>query len=380
MKIAIPLLAILLAALSVVTVRQAKRAWRDPDWEPYSTTESPRSAVAAAILMVSLAVFFAGGSVFTDVPGAVAQDAGVGLAAAGFLGFMSAALSIATTRRFGRPRFLIPPPIRPGREQAVPSGAAGPTIAGIQEAREAGAFVAARAAAGAFDVAAEAAGSGADGEFIVMAGPGSHLADGVSDTGRLVLTSSRLFLSTRRPNPSAHNRSWPVAELRGISAGTGDTGMTLQFADGHEEAFAVEKHRDLWLGRVSKLLSLSRPVTSWYGDPADADRPVTVPDGSAVVVLWRVEGEQRDRLLGYRILLDGHRIAKIKRGKRIEFPVSPGRHFIYLRSIWVGSQFIPFEARAGQVLRFCCEPGGFPGMIQADMERDVTGYIRLRRL
>jgi hypothetical protein len=97
-------------------------------------------------------------------------------------------------------------------------------------------------------------------------------------------------------------------------------------------------------------------------------------------VLWRVEGEQRDRLLRYRVLLDGIKIAKIKPGKRIEFPVSPGRHFIYLRSIWVSSQFIPFEARAGQVLRFCCEPGGFPGMTQADMERDVTGYIRLRRL
>jgi hypothetical protein len=227
MKIASPLLAILLAALSVVSVRQAKRAWRDPDWEPYSTTESPRGAVAAAVLTVSFAVFFAGGSVFIDVPGAVAKDAGAGLAAAGFLGFTSAGLSIATTRRFGRPRFLIPPPMRLGREHAVPPGPAGPTIAGIQEAREARAFVAARAAAGAFDVAAEAAGPGADGEFIVMAGQGSHLAGVVSDTGRLVLTSSRLFLSTRRPNPSGHNRSWPVAELRGISAGTGDTGMTL---------------------------------------------------------------------------------------------------------------------------------------------------------
>jgi hypothetical protein len=107
---------------------------------------------------------------------------------------------------------------------------------------------------------------------------------------------------------------------------------------------------------------------------------VTVPEGAAVLVLWRADGEKRDRLIGYRVLIDGRRVAKIGRGQRIEIPVTPGRHVIFLRSIWVGSHFVPFEARAGQVLRFCCEPGGFPGMTQPDMARDVTGYIRLRRL
>jgi hypothetical protein len=333
-----------------------------------------------AIAMVCFAAFFAGGSVLIDVPGVLAKDAGSGLAAAGLIGGTAAALGMATTRRFGQPRFLIPPPMRPGYEQTVPPGLAGPTIAGIQEAREARSYEAARTAAWAFDLATEAAGSEAGSEFIVMAGYGSHLVGAASDTGRLVLTTSRLFLSTRRPNPSGCNRSWPVAELREISAGPGDTGLTLRFADGHEEVFTVAKQRGLWLGRVSKLLSLPPPVTSWYGDPAGADRLVTGPAETAMVVLWRADGEQRDRLIGYRVLLDGRKAAKIKRGKRIEFPVSPGRHVICLRSIWVGSPFIPFEAEAGQVLRFSCEPGGFPGMTQADLERDVTGYIRLRRL
>ena len=156
--------------------------------------------------------------------------------------------------------------------------------------------------------------------------------------------------------------------------------MTLRFADGREVVFAVDKHRGLWLDRIGKLLSLPRPVTSWYGDPADRDRPVAVPDGAAVLVLWRAEAEQRDRLIGYRVLLDRRKVAKIRPGQRLELPISPGRHVLHLRSIWVGSQFIPFVAGAGQVLRFGCEPGGFPGMTQADMERDVTGYIRLRRL
>jgi hypothetical protein len=137
--------------------------------------------------------------------------------------------------------------------------------------------------------------------------------------------------------------------------------MTLRFADGHQEVFTVEKHRDLWLGTVSKLLSLPRPVTSWCGDPAGTDRSVNVPHGTAVLMLWRAEGEQRDRLIGYRVLLDGHKVVKIKPGQQIEFAISPGRHVINLRSVWVGSRFIPFEAEAGQVLRReaanCRRPG-----------------------
>jgi hypothetical protein len=69
-----------------------------------------------------------------------------------------------------------------------------------------------------------------------------------------------------------------------------------------------------------------------------------------------------------------------RRGGRIELPIAPGRHVLGLRSVWVGSPPLKFHADTGQVLRFCCEPGGFPGMTQADMERDVTGYIRLRHL
>jgi hypothetical protein len=55
-------------------------------------------------------------------------------------------------------------------------------------------------------------------------------------------------------------------------------------------------------------------------------------------------------------------------------PISPGM------SATRAGRFLPFRAHAGQVVRFCCAPGGFPGMTQADMERDVTGYIRLWRL
>jgi hypothetical protein len=110
MKIATPVVTILLAALSVVFVRQAKRAWRDPDGEPPSATQSPRSPVAQAILIISFAVLLAGGSVIADLPGTAAKDAGAGLVLAGFAGLVFAGVSMETTKRYGWPRFLFPPP------------------------------------------------------------------------------------------------------------------------------------------------------------------------------------------------------------------------------------------------------------------------------
>ena len=60
MRIATPLVTILLAVFPAGFVRQAKRAWRDPDREPASAAPSPRSVVALAVLIISFAVLPAG--------------------------------------------------------------------------------------------------------------------------------------------------------------------------------------------------------------------------------------------------------------------------------------------------------------------------------
>jgi hypothetical protein len=102
--------------------------------------------------------------------------------------------------------------MRPERDRIAPSG---PTVAEFQASRTVRATAAAQGAA-------DDAGSAANDEFIVIAGPGSHLtaaAEGGRDTGRLVLTTRRLFRSTRRPDPAGHDRSWLVRDLRGSSAG-----------------------------------------------------------------------------------------------------------------------------------------------------------------
>lgn len=362
MGVGAPVLAVLLGLFAVVTVRQARRAWRDPDWEPASTSQSPRSPVPLAALVVSFTVFLAGGSLIYDVPAIAAQGIGGLLIAAGLLGLLFSLITGATTSRWQRPRFIVPPSRRPGyvhpaikvpRAEPVPPGTVGDAVSGAGEE-----FV----------------------EFVVIAGSGSHLVGDVADTGRLVLTSRRLILSTRRPDIPGAARTWPVAQLVEVLPSRGDGGLTVRLTGGHEERFTVDKRRDMWLDRMSRLLSMPLPVTSWYGDPPGADGPVHAPAGKAVVALFRAEGERRDRLIGYRVLLDGRRVGKIRRGQRIEIPVPAGRHVLHLRSIWVGSPFLRFHAEAGQVIRFCCEPGGFPGMTQPDMERDITGYIRLRRL
>ncbi len=378
MAILAPLLAVITGLLSVHLVRQVRRAWRNPGWEPDSLRQSARSVVPMAIMAISFTVILGGDAATALTPerttGHIIGDA---VELAGFLGLFTALAAMATTRRYGRPRFIVPPPQRPGF--AVPSYSGAPTMAQFQ------ADLAVRelesALLGPRETAPAKHDPGDGPEFIVMAGQGSHQAANGGDAGRLVLTTRQLFLSTRQPN-IAGQRTWPVADMRGVSAGPGHADLTIRLAGGREETFTVERGRDAWQDRLTKLLSLPRPVTSWYGDPADAHtyHPAAVPADQALIVLWRAQGEGRDRLAGYRVLVDKLPMAKVRRGQRIEFPVPPGRHVIFARSWWVSSRFIAFEANAGQVLRFCCEPGGFPGMTQRDMERDPTGYIRLRRL
>jgi hypothetical protein len=371
MKIVCPVLAAVLIALSVLGVQQARRVWREP--AAGLGRRPPRSAGAGAALMICFAVLLTGGSVAFDVPGAAGEQAGEVLVAAGFAGIFLAMISMETTRRFGRPAFLVPPSLRPG---AGPG--AGPDPVAEPDPVTAGPAAVGPEVATAGDTGAVAA--QAVPEFIVIAGQGSHQDGAESAAGRLVLTTERLVLREGEPGPASQGREWAVAGLREVVAGPGESGLTLRFADGREEVFTVSRDRDLWVATAGKLLSLAAPVTSWYGDPADDGPAVSAPPGAAVVVLSRAQGEQRDRGLGYRVLLDRRRAGKIKRGERIELPVPPGRHVLALRTTWLGSRAIVFDAGAGQVLRFCCEPGGFPGMTQADMEGDQAGYIRLRRL
>jgi hypothetical protein len=56
------------------------------------------------------------------------------------------------------------------------------------------------------------------------------------------------------------------------------------------------------------------------------------PSSSLIVV--RDRRGWRDRARSYELVLDGVRVAKIRRGQRIELPISPGRHKVFMRINW----------------------------------------------
>lgn len=100
----------------------------------------------------------------------------------------------------------------------------------------------------------------------------------------------------------------------------------------------------------------------------------------AMVVLSRQRRASRDGLRSYLVMLDGRRVAKVRRGGTVEVPVPPGRHEIHLKIDWCRSPSIEFDAHSGEVINLFAESGGsaFDGI------NDVLGgsgdYISLTRV
>jgi len=115
--------------------------------------------------------------------------------------------------------------------------------------------------------------------------------------------------------------------------------------------------------------------------------------GGAVIALNRSPGGWRDSRRSYSVVLDGQKVAKVRRGERLELPVLVGRHEIYLKIDWCTSQTVELEATPGAVIEMFCEPepeGAFterpddPTWLDVrELAEDLTGgrnwYIRLVR-
>lgn len=78
----------------------------------------------------------------------------------------------------------------------------------------------------------------------------------------------------------------------------------------------------------------------------------------ATIVISRKRGGYRDSLRSYVIMVDGNPVGKIKRGQRVELPVSHGQHELFLKIGWTESRSITFDVQPGAVIEFFCEPGG----------------------
>ncbi len=75
--------------------------------------------------------------------------------------------------------------------------------------------------------------------------------------------------------------------------------------------------------------------------------------GSSLIVVRNRRG-WRDRARSYEVVVDGVHVAKIRRGQRIELPISPGRHKVFMYVNWGTSEPVELEVQPEEsVLLFC---------------------------
>jgi hypothetical protein len=77
----------------------------------------------------------------------------------------------------------------------------------------------------------------------------------------------------------------------------------------------------------------------------------------AVVSVRRSTGF-RDSLRKYRVLVDGHEVARVKRGETAEITVSPGPHIVQVAIDWKRSASFEFSGDGEDVVAFRCGPRG----------------------
>jgi hypothetical protein len=75
------------------------------------------------------------------------------------------------------------------------------------------------------------------------------------------------------------------------------------------------------------------------------------------IVVSRDQRGWRDRARSYDVVIDGEQVAKIKRGRRIELPITSGRHEILMRINWGMSQSIQLDILPGESIQLFCTTG-----------------------
>jgi len=98
-----------------------------------------------------------------------------------------------------------------------------------------------------------------------------------------------------------------------------------------------------------------------------------VPAGGAITLSRTVSG-WRDRLRRYQVIIDGERVATIKRGECLNLPVTPGRHTVHLQISWARSRQLGLDVSPGEVVALECAPGHAP-----PFGPGAENYIELRR-
>lgn len=100
----------------------------------------------------------------------------------------------------------------------------------------------------------------------------------------------------------------------------------------------------------------------------------------ALLVLSREQGGSRDIFRAYHIVIDGGTVGKIRRGRRLELPITAGHHEIFLRIDWCRSPTVEVGAQPGDVIHLSCRPGGTVTSGFRDAAGGAESYIELARI
>jgi hypothetical protein len=76
-----------------------------------------------------------------------------------------------------------------------------------------------------------------------------------------------------------------------------------------------------------------------------------------MIVVARDRHAWRDRARSYRIVVDGEPVASIKRGQRVEVPVTEGHHQVLARINWGASAAVDVDLRPGGKVELRCGTG-----------------------
>lgn len=106
---------------------------------------------------------------------------------------------------------------------------------------------------------------------------------------------------------------------------------------------------------------------------------MNITSQSALLAISRDKRGSRDIFRSYAVIVDGEKVGRIRRGKRLEIPIAPGDHEIFLKIDWCQSSVITFTVREGNVVEFACRPGGSMGSGSRDAAIGES-YISLTRV
>jgi hypothetical protein len=107
---------------------------------------------------------------------------------------------------------------------------------------------------------------------------------------------------------------------------------------------------------------------------------MSAASGGATIVLTRESRGWRDRARSYMVMLDDAEVAKVRRGQRVELPVTPGHHEVFLKISWCRSPAVAVDAQPGDVIELFCAPGGSASEGLGDVLGDSQNYITLTRV